>query len=1114
MRAVYHFVVFHRLGIMMQTQGSLEPVSMPYSRPDRAAPEKHMSIILTKIKVPGRRKDVYRRQRLIDALHQNLHRKLTFISAPAGYGKTTLLIDFANDLDVKICWCRIGREDADLIPFAEYFIAAFRQVFPDFGTDALQMLKNTSGALDPRSLGVELINEMVRHVTDYCVFFLDDFHIIGEIQPVVDLLETIIEYLPDQVRLIVASRSVFGIPSLNLYVRNDLATLSADDLRFRPQELKELVQRNYDIELSDQQVADLAMRSDGWIIAMLMAVRTFETGLSPQLNLPTDDLYTFLAEEVVNRLPDHLRKFLAETAIFDEFSLASCNAVLEIDNAGEYIQELEARNLFLLRSEIAGGHYAYRYHQLFNEFLYKRLSESDRAWKDELHTRAARWYADAAAWEQAVEHILAAGDREQAARWMDEVARSYFFTGRTNILARWMEALAAPPDLRHLAPLLVLNWAKVVIERGEFAAGEKLLDLAAAPLEERGDVYQLANLFVTKGMALIFQGRPAEAYIQAEQARSILVYTPRENYYQYQTDRLMGIALCGQNRLEAGIAHLQMAANGFRKLVESGTDELNRQAVHDLAETLKDLSLSYFEVGDVSKAETGFLEVLQIRRKLKSNLGALAISVNNVGYLYYQLGHYTTAWKANEEALAIANSIRHYVGMVHILNSRGDLLRDLDEWETAESAYMEAIKRSESTDQRALFYTYLGLSGLELRRGNYHDALYWLREGARSRGLSYEAPEYQARLGEIYLMMGQYEMAYQTINLTLKAWRHLPKPTQDQTLALFHLGATLFNLNRRAEALDCLEQALGGAAELGYDQFLVVAARHACEYLSYAVRVMGETPQMVNLIRRVESFPTFSIIQEEAPEPVQVTFYQMRIYGFGAGMVKIDQEAIPLSDWRSANARNLFYFMLDNGGARKDEITTDLWPDFNPSQVNSNFHATLWRVRKALGAKDAIIIQNNRYMLNPSIPHWYDVAEFEQLLRTAQQAHDQVERQVILLEKAVNLYQGDFLEGFDNHWANQRRQELQRLYLHALEKLAHWEFEKQRYTQARVYYERIVALDPFQDEIHLAIIRCLAADGLSSAARAHYHFYKENLWKELQLEPEPALQAYYENLPG
>lgn len=1073
-----------------------------------------MSIILTKIKVPSRRKDVYRRQRLIDALHQNLHRKLTFISAPAGYGKTTLLIDFANDLDVKICWCRIGREDADLIPFAEYFIAAFRQVFPDFGKEVSQLLKNTSGGLDPRSLGVELINEMVRHVTDYCVFFLDDFHIIGEIQPVVDLLETILEFLPDQVRLIIASRSVFGIPSVNLYVRNDLATLSADDLRFRPQELKELVKRNYTIELSDEQVSDLAMRSDGWIIAMLLAIRTLESGLIPQLNLPTQDLYTFLAEEVVNLLPDHLRKFLVGSSIFDEFSLASCNAVLQIDNADSYVHELESRNLFLLRSEIGAGDFAYRYHQLFNEFLYKRLSESEPALKEALHRRASAWYAEAGEWEQAVEHLLAAGDRQGAAAWMDQVARSFFFAGRTNILARWIEALAVLPDMRRLAPLLVLNWAKVVIERGEFAAGEVLLDLAAEQLEARGDVYQLANLFVTKGMALVFQGMPAEAYIQAEQARSILVYTPRENYYQYQTDRLMGIALCGQNRLEEGIAHLERAARGFRRLVESGSDELNRQAVHDLAETMKDLSLSYFESGDVSRAENGFLEVLQIRRRLKSNLGALAISVNNVGYLYYQLGHYTAAWKANEEALVLANSIKHYVGMVHILNSRGDLLRDLDEWEPAEAAYMEAIKRADSTDQRALFYTYLGLSGLDMRRGNYHDALYWLREGARSRGQSYEAPEYQVRLGEIYLMMGQYDMAYQTINLTLKAWRSLTKPTQEQTLAHFLLGATCFKLNRRAEALDCLEQALAAAAELGYDQFLVVAARYARDYLKYALRVLGETPQMLNLIRRVESFPTFAIIQEEAPEPAQVAFYQMRIYGFGDGLVKINQEPIPQSDWRSANARNLFYFMVDKAGARKDEITTDLWPDFNPSQVNSNFHATLWRVRKALGTKEAIVIHNNRYVLNPSIPYWYDVAEFEQLIGDARLAHNQVERQVILLEKAVDLYQGDFLEGFDNLWANQRRQELQRAYLQALEKLAGWEYDKQRYENAMLYYERIIALDPFQDEIHLAIIRCLAAAGMPSAARSHYLYYKENLWNELQLQPEPALQEFYENLPG
>src|SRR3990170_3218600 len=217
-----------------------------------------MTILLTKVRPPQRRKDILRRVRLIDTLHQNLHRKLTFVSAPAGYGKTTLLVDFAADVDAIVCWYRISPEDSDLVQFVSHIIASFQQQIPRFGQALQNILNSPSSAPDAPSLAAELINEIEREVQDFCLLVLDDYHLAGENQQIVDFLENFLEHLPDQLRILIGSRSVYGIPTANLYIRDELITISADELRFRADELQKLVLQNYRLRISQEQAEELA----------------------------------------------------------------------------------------------------------------------------------------------------------------------------------------------------------------------------------------------------------------------------------------------------------------------------------------------------------------------------------------------------------------------------------------------------------------------------------------------------------------------------------------------------------------------------------------------------------------------------------------------------------------------------------------------------------------------------------------------------------------------------------------------------------------------------------------------------------------------------------------
>jgi len=1063
-----------------------------------------MSVILTRVRLPQRRQDVVSRARLLDILHRGLQRKLTFVSAPAGYGKTTLLVDFAADLDATICWYSISPDHNDLAAFAEHTLAAFQQHFPKFGEGLVRLLQTPGSALEPYSLATDFANELVTQIGDVCILMLDDFHLVGEAPKITDFVETLLEHLPDHVRLVIAGRSYYGIPSVNLHAHGDLAVIGEKELRFRADELQALVKQNYRRLLSNEQAAQLAKVSDGWIVAILLTSGGIQQGNIPKLDGAKEDLYAFLAEEVLLQQPPALQTLLLATSIVDEFDEPLCNHLLETDSCKDLLGELVGRNLFVAQTisqTDSGEASSYQYHHLFSEFLRDRLWKTGPATARALHQRAAEWYAEREAWELAVRHRLAASDHEGAARWMDQVAPSLFVAGHSQLLAKWVEALSQPSDLRSYAPRLLLSHVKTLVDQGKFGAlPEQLLDIAENAFHEKGDDEETANTILIRGRILCQQGNFAKALTLTQDAQKLL--KTATNHRWYQSKRLEGVCNGYLGNLDQAIAALEVAISGFRDLEQH----------HDLAEALNDLGLFQFEQGNVMAAQNCWLEALKIRRTL-SNHGALAVALNNVGYIFYQVGHYQQAWQAYEEALQAVQSAKIVWLAAAILNGKGDLLRDIEEWQLAENSYASAAKIGEAiADQNNLAYTYTGLTDLERLRGNFSHAFDWLRQAAYCRKDTLDSPTYQAGLGTIYLDMGQIELAQEAFDKVLRVWQDSAKPSQSQTLVEFLMAQAQFEGGQPERCLEMLAQALRHSAQLGYDQFLVVAGRQARPMLAYASKNWNSSPQLRSLIQRIEQFQTgltsLERVTKVAAEPAQPL--RLELFAFGAGRVQRDGAPIPPSAWAS-RSRALFFYLADRGQASKDEIALDFWPDFSPEKITNNFHATLWRVRRAIG-REVLLFEDERYKLSPSVMLWHDVAEFETRIRRVFRNSLSPEEKAEVWREAIALYQGHYLQDISLEWAERRRRELQSNYLLALTQLADWGLSGQYYREARGLYEKAIAVDPVLDEAHAGLMKCLYHIESPAAARAHFLTYRKMLKDEFGYDPPSSLQALYEQM--
>ena len=443
-------------------------------------------LIPTKIIIPKRAPGVIRRQRLIDFLHENLERRLVLVTAPAGYGKTTLLVDFANDVDFPVYWYTLDEGDRDPSTFVAHLVAAIRQKYPKFGERSTSL--SESGMLSARAMAGALAADMVNDVPEYFVLILDDWHLVGEETSVRDLLDHLLRYLPEHAHLIVAGRTLPRGPLVRLAAQDAVAGLGSNDLRFTATEVRELLAKRYDLHITDEQAVKLIAESEGWISGILLTSQNMWRGLLAGLIHAADSggtLYDYLAGEVFDHLSLPLRRFLLESAVPRQFTAPMCDEVRGVPGSGVWIDQVEARSLFLTRV-VADGETWYRYHHLFREFLLTRFQRGDAAGFARLQLRAGEWFEARQQPEESVEHYLASGAPERAARVMDAHARGLFRAGRIQTLLRWVELL--PADLHARAPELVLFQGQALFERGKPAEALPVLEKAEAAFRARTDL--------------------------------------------------------------------------------------------------------------------------------------------------------------------------------------------------------------------------------------------------------------------------------------------------------------------------------------------------------------------------------------------------------------------------------------------------------------------------------------------------------------------------------------------------------------------------------------------------------------------------------------------------
>ncbi len=793
-------------------------------------------ILRTKLYIPLHKPALTPRPHLIQRLNDGLARKLIVVSAPAGFGKTTLIVEWGECLVAsqahrseshipKLAWISLDQRDNDLNRFMAYFIAALQNIQPTLGRDALRMVETSPLQATPiESVLTSLINEIAAETAVFALV-LDDYHLI-ESQAIHDAVAFLIEHLPPPpigMTLVIASRTDPPLPLSRLRVQGALTELRAADLAFSVKETAVFLYNATGLTLSQQETAALTTRTEGWIAGLKMAA------LSIQQRAPETVpefirsftgshhyIFDYLTEEVLRQQPEQIRTFLLKTSILERLSVSLCNAVTGENDGREILTHLEQANLFLI--PLDDERRWYRYHHLFADLLRSRLQQTQLEQIPVLHRRASEWHESQGQIVEAVGYALATGDAEWIEHLVVGNALSIMYHGELAAMINWLNAL--PDEVMRSRPRLYVAHAWALAYAGQFNGVEPLLQNAENIITRRNQPDETeAEKAVEKQIA--GQITAVRAYVAAlagdmprasELARQALDALPETDLtVRAWIATLLGCAMRSQGDYKG-------AAQIFSDAVAIS---LRAGNIHLIVDVFWEQAALQLAQGQLHKVMATCKKALQIANQYTEQSGQ---QLPVTGYTYTMMSYVLHEWNDLDTALRYAQEgverCQHWGqadALMHGYFHLADTLHAVGEIDKALNMLQKARFVADSLGRWYVFTTGEYEAQIRLAQGDIAAATRWMDENGLNihDELSIEYRSGYTTLAQILIAQGRLDEALGLLERLLQLAEKAG--ALETVLAVLVLQALLYQMqNKNDHALAALERALLLAEPEGY----------------------------------------------------------------------------------------------------------------------------------------------------------------------------------------------------------------------------------------------------------------------------------------------------------
>ncbi|MGE5378888.1 MAG: LuxR C-terminal-related transcriptional regulator [Bacteroidota bacterium] len=502
------------------------------------------NVLHTKLMPPRLRSSIIPREELMARLDASLNRKLTLLTAPTGFGKTTLVSMWTASRDFASAWVTLDENDNEPSRFWIYFVTALRTFNPAIGKSTLSSL-NAPQLPSLQALLVPLINDLA-HLADPHVLILEDFHSISS-REIQEGLSFLLQHLPDPLHLLLITRTQPDLQFSLLRARNELLEIDTQELRFNARETEIFLQTSTQTEIPSLAIDSLYQKTEGWAAGLQLAALSLQNKTVAQIqefvqSFSGSHRYVsdYLIREVFESQPAQVQSFLLKTCFLKSLTASLCDATAEIDNSAVLLDSLERNNLFLVRLDQGRGQPWYRFNPLFAESIqFRARQQMDPVGIQSLFERASGWYEYHGLLEEAIETALAAGLFERAMTLIEKYLEIHDLR-EARTLSRWLEVIPRRNVLQH--PVICLTLAQIILySEDRFAPAtaiklEPYLAAAEAVWHDREDFTHLGQLHSFRGNVAWWQGELQKAF---EQARRSLDELPESEVFWRGNSLLM-----------------------------------------------------------------------------------------------------------------------------------------------------------------------------------------------------------------------------------------------------------------------------------------------------------------------------------------------------------------------------------------------------------------------------------------------------------------------------------------------------------------------------------------------------------------------------------------------
>lgn len=1035
-------------------------------------------LIKSKFRVPKLPTSYISRNNIIKKLDKadKENKKLITVIGNAGYGKTSLIVEYLAKNNQDYLWYTLNESDTDIIVFMNHIVKGLISVIKDFKPDALDLLVSAPNTdLVIQNVTSILAEELSNMDDKKFSIILNDFHYIRDSELVNKAVEYLIEYIPENVKIIIISRHTPHFKKLpQLRVRQEVLEITPSDLKLSNDEIKELFKSYSNIVLSNEELQKIYNQTEGWIGILVLLLQTYNSENSIKEYIlkildSNEPVFEYFANEILELQEPDIKDFLLKTSLLPKIDKDLCNAI--------GIQDFNIKIEVLKKQNLIEGIDEFRYNQIFKEFLRERAKETLSFIEiQNIYNYIGQYHLKRKDIETSIEYFIQATDYKEAENNLLKISQELIYTNRTETLSKFIQKF--PDEYINTSSRLNIYQGEINRLLGNYNEAVNLFQKAENIAKIKKDNSSLALSYVYQSIIQASKGESDENLID----KAIGMFKPKdisELAFAYNTK---GITYLFGEKISESLKYFENALKYYEQLNDS-----NGQA-----KVLHNLGFAYSMLGSFEHSKSTYERSIQ--QAESAGKYPYIMTYNNIAIIYNYSGDFNEARKFAEKALNLSQKLGYKRDMAYAYWTLGMITSNIEEFIKSEDYFNQCLSIGmELGDRHSQASALSGLSELARLQGKLNKANDLIQEAIRRRDLPLDNQgmiELLMQRASISVELGEYKSAKEDLEI------YLLNKVEDLKYK-YYLNHIYFYLSIVYEREDKNKSEI--YAQKSYDLI------KENNYYFYLVQ-HKYIPEV--LAKKLDN----KSVEVNVTKPGKIKFYC-----FGEFKTVIEDRVITNKEWNGFKTKMALAYLLHNPkGVTKEQLANFLYPDTDITRTAIN--VILSRLRKAIESNDRndeskyIIFNDGKYSFNFGTSYWLDTEEFNYLYKELSDIKDE-DKKINNLKKLVNLYQGDFLDEFSSElWCQIEKQVYRRKIENVFEQLFNILYKNKDYQEIVNFSEKELSIDLCNEKAFQRKIKALIAMNSNEEALKHYKIMKNILKAQLGLEPSQESYLLYQKI--